>query len=281
MAGRFAAFSFVDRITSLAPGVRAEGFYLVPAGIARFAPSLMAEAVGQLAAWAAMARLDFRLRPVAGLAAETLYRGRIAPGERLDLAVEIDACDDEAIAYRGAASRGGACLLELDQCVGPMLPMAEFDSPEAMREDLATLCGAGAPSGRFTGVPELACRIVEHARGEALRAELEVPAAAAFFTDHFPRRPVLPGTLLVDCQATLAQRLAREAAPLQDAPGLETTRVCDVKMRSFVSPGQLLEIRVALIEATAAGARLSVAARADGKGVAAARIEVAPTGGGR
>lgn len=281
MAGRFSAFSFVDRITSFDPGAGAQGFYRVPAGIARFPQSLMAEAVGQLAAWAGMARLDFRLRPVAGLAAETVYRGRVEPGDRLDLEVEIEACDEEAIAYRGAASIRGACVLRLDHCVGPMLPMEEFDSPAAMRADLATLCGAGAPARRFGGVPELSSRIVEQTPGEALRAELEVPAAAEFFADHFPRRPVFPGTLLVDRLAALARRLAQDAAPLRDAPALETTRVCDVKIRSFVPPGERLEIRVGLLEASAAGASLTVAARAGRKGVATARIEVAPAGGAR
>lgn len=279
MAGRFSAFSFVDRITSFDPGARAQGFYTVPAGIGRFPQSLLAEAVGQLAAWAAMARLDFRLRPVAGLAAETVYRGRVEPGDRLDLEVEIETCDEEAIAYRGAALVRGACVLELGHCVGPMLPMEQFDSPAAMRADLATLCGAGAPGGRFSGVPDLSTRIVEQTAGEALRAELEIPATAEFFADHFPRRPVFPGTLLVDRLAALAQRLAHDAVPLKDAPALETTRVRDVKIRSFVPPAQRLEIRVALLEASAAGASLSVAARAEGKGVATARIEVAPAGG--
>ena len=46
------AFSFVDRITHRAGG-RIEGEYTVPAAATRFPASLMAEAVGQLAAWSA------------------------------------------------------------------------------------------------------------------------------------------------------------------------------------------------------------------------------------
>ena len=60
MGGRFGAFSFVDRITEVVPGMRARGSYQVPKGLDAFPSALAAEAVGQLAAWASMARLEFR-----------------------------------------------------------------------------------------------------------------------------------------------------------------------------------------------------------------------------
>ena len=81
MADHFAAFSFVDRITEYEPGRRARGRYAVPADIAAFPSCLVAEAVGQLAAWVAMAHIGFRGRPVAALANETRFRADVAPGE--------------------------------------------------------------------------------------------------------------------------------------------------------------------------------------------------------
>src|SRR6266568_4584151 len=107
MDDHFAAFSFVDRITVFEPGKRARGTFAVPADLAAFPACLVAEAVGQLAAWAAMDAIDFRGRPVAALATETVFHGDVAPGSRLDLAVEIDSCDDEAIAYGGVAEVDG------------------------------------------------------------------------------------------------------------------------------------------------------------------------------
>jgi len=73
MGGRFGAFSFVDRITHVEPGLRVRGRYHVPARVAEFPAALVAEAIGQLAAWASMAQLEFRRRPVAGLARETRF----------------------------------------------------------------------------------------------------------------------------------------------------------------------------------------------------------------
>src|SRR5687767_2637523 len=106
MAEHFAAFSFVDQITEFTPGVRARAQFTVPALLPAFPSCLVAEAVGQLAAWVAMAQVGFRGRPVAALANETRFHGEIAPGTVLELSVEIDSCDDEAVAYAGRATSG-------------------------------------------------------------------------------------------------------------------------------------------------------------------------------
>src|SRR3990172_3125605 len=100
MADRFSAFSFVDRITALEPGRRARGRFAVPAGLSEFSTCLVAEAGGQLAAWVAMAQAEFRRRPVAALSGETRIVGEAAPGEILDLGVEIESCDPDAVADR-------------------------------------------------------------------------------------------------------------------------------------------------------------------------------------
>ena len=47
----FRAYTFVDRLTTVQPGVSARGTYAVPAALNEFSSSLVAEATGQLAAW--------------------------------------------------------------------------------------------------------------------------------------------------------------------------------------------------------------------------------------
>src|SRR6185437_5406601 len=148
----YAAYSFVDRIDRFEAGKRAHATFAVPAGVGVFPSCLVAEAVGQLAAWVAMDRIDFRGRPVAALATETRFLGDAKPGDTLDLAVDILECDDDAVAYNGHASIGARRIIELVDCLGPMLPVAEFDAPETLRERLALLCGAGAKAERFRGV---------------------------------------------------------------------------------------------------------------------------------
>ncbi len=277
MADRFSAFSFVDRITGFEPGAAAAGRYAIPAHLLRFPGALVAEAIGQLAAWTSMTKLDFRVRPVAGLAGEALFSGIAAPGDSLELAVALESCDEGAVAYGGSATIAGRAVLELRHCVGPMLPMAEFDDPQAVRADFAVLAGPGAPPARIRTLPEPDVAIVERVPGKSLTATLRVPLAAPFFGDHFPRRPVFPGTLLLDRQLELALDLAREAA----APGARPApaRVTDVKMRAFIAPGQAVEIRIGLQPEGPGGFAASLAARVDGKTVATGRAEIAAGGG--
>jgi 3-hydroxymyristoyl/3-hydroxydecanoyl-(acyl carrier protein) dehydratase len=275
MSERFRAFSFVDRITQCADG-RIEGQYTVPANATRFPASLMAEAVGQLAAWSAMAQLDFAFRPVAGLASETRYHRIAAPGQTLRLEANIERCDPEAVAYSGRALIDGRIALELVDCVGPMLPMGEFDDPEAVRADFDTLCTVGAAVGRFTGVPAPLVELQKHAVGQRLRATLQVPLrqGTPYFDDHFPRRPVFPGTLLLDALAGLAVQLAHEAMPGPASAALMPRVVSQVKIRSFTAPGTTLDLEIDLLEQVDDGARLKLGARNEGKTIATARIEV-------
>jgi len=276
MSGRFRSFSFVDRITRREGG-RIEGHFGVPLGVP-FPASLMAEAVGQLAAWSAMAQLDFAHRPVAGLANAVHYHALPHPGCTLQLQADIERCDAEAVAYSGKAFVDGRLALELQDSVGPMLPMDEFDDPHALRADFHTLLGAGAPRGRFGGVPEPVLQELQAVPGERLSAVLQVPESAPYFEDHFPRRPVFPGTLLMDALATLSLQLAQQSAPLAAAGPLVTQKVSQVKIRSFTAPGAQLQLEVVLQEIDAQRARLKVSARNDDKTVATARIEVSPLG---
>ena len=268
----FAAYSFVDRITQFDAGMRARGTFAIPAQIDAFPSALVAEAVGQLAAWVAMDAIDFRGRPVAALATETRLLGDATPGARLDLAVDLQQCDDDAVAYDGHASIGGRRIVELADCLGPMLPVADFDSPGALRERLALLRDGGAREGRFDGVDDIAVNVATAVPGKSLHATIDVPSAAPFFADHFPRRPVFPATLLLDLMMRGAMDVAR--APEALGPHARATRITHVKMRSFIVPSQRLEVEIALGPVHDSAAKAMLSAKTDGKLVASARLEV-------
>jgi 3-hydroxymyristoyl/3-hydroxydecanoyl-(acyl carrier protein) dehydratase len=272
MPDRFTAFSFVDRITALEAGRRARGCFAIPAALPAFSTGLVAEAVGQLAAWLAMAHAEFQRRPVAALSGDTRIVGEATPGAILDLGVEIESCDQDAIAYAGWARVAGTPLLELSRCVGPMLPLEDFDAPEAVRRDFETICGPGAPPNRFPGITTPDLSLTDRIPGQRLRAILHVPVSAPFFGDHFPRRPVFPATLLLDAHIRLAMQLAEETLPAGQR--FRPARVADVKMRSFILPGQPVEIETGMRSATDRAAELTLAATVDGKRVATGRMEM-------
>src|SRR4029077_13735407 len=246
MSDHFAAFSFVDRITEFAPGAHARGWYAVPRDIAEFPSCLVAEAVGQLAAGVAMDKLGYRGRPVAALATETLFEGSVEPGDLLELDVDIDDCDDEVIAYGGRAKVNGRQVIELRHCLGPMLPVEELDSPDALRERFALLRGRGAAAGGFRGVAPVPLTVDDRVPAKSLHATLMVPEHAAFFGDHFPRRPVFPATLLLDAQMRMAVALA--ASYTGDA-SWSPSLMSNVKMRAFITPGEEVDLEARMLSA--------------------------------
>jgi len=241
MDGHFQAFTFVNRINALDPGISVRGKYFIPPNIKNFPQSLVAEAVGQLAAWGAMSAADFKCRPVAGIAGQIELLSPVRPGQTLELSVELESVDDEAAAYHGAASADGIPAIRLQNCVGPMLPVEEFDDPQSLREHFALLCAGGSTPGGFGGIPPLEFVRTGGEPGKSARATLQVPASAGFFADHFPRRPVFPGALLMNLNLQLAGALAVEI-PMPDGGRWNLRTVSDMKLRTFIPPGEPLEL---------------------------------------
>ena len=273
MGDHFSAFSFVDRIREYTRrGPHARGFFTIPDGLHAFPSCLVAEAVGQLASWVAMDHIDFRGRPVAALALETRFLRDVAPGETLELGVELESCDDEAVSYRGWADVDGSRALELIDCLGPMLPLDEFDSPLVLKERFDVLCGAGAPAGRFHGINGFHVEPGTIVPGKSATATLYVPDAAPFFHDHFPRRPVFPATLLLNEMIELALKAARTNG---SGTSLVPERMTNVKVRSFTPPGQRLDLSVELAVSGGGAIVASLTARAEGRMVATAQVDLA------
>ncbi len=276
MDEHFRAFTFVDRIHAIEPGVRLRGSYAIPADIPSFPGVLVAEAVGQLAALGAMAAVDFKSRPVAGLAGSIELLAPVRPGQVLELAAELESVDIEAVAYAGTAEADGVPIIRLQQCVGPMIPLEEFDDPQALRERFALLRGPGARSGAFGGVPSLPLEQTTGEPGQSLCAKVQVPAAAPFFADHFPRRPVFPGTLLMKANLELTAALATQLPPPAAGGQWVPRGMSDVKLRAFTPPGEILEIEARLSQLSPRAAIVSVTTRKDKKVISTGRVLLAP-----
>jgi len=248
MNGHFRAFSFVDRITSVQPGVQVRGGYQIPPGLNSFPIPLVAEAVGQLAAWSAMAALDFKFRPVAGIAASIELLAPVRPGQTLELAADLDSVDAEAVSYCGVAHADGVPIVRLNHCVGPMLPQEDFDDAETVKDRFALLCNGGATPGAFGGVPEINFENISSDPGRWIRANLPIPASAPFFADHFARRPVFPGTLFIHKVLQLAADVAKDIPAAKDGDVWVARFISDGKMRLFIPPGDCLQFEAKFLK---------------------------------
>ena len=246
---------------------------------------LVAEAIGQLGAWVAIAHSGFRDRPIPALIGRVQVLETLCAGDELELEVELERLDRGprgAVLMRGRATKRGRGLLELGDCLSPLLALEEFDDPERARARFALLCAPdSAPQATAfdwvaaAGDPLLdlgpVCVAAEGDPAARLRAELLLPDESAIFDDHFPRRPVLPASLVLDQVARLAVSLA--GAP-GSAPVVQAACIGPVKLRTFVAPGSRLELVVSARSGALAGRVFDGRATLADRLVASATIEV-------
>jgi 3-hydroxymyristoyl/3-hydroxydecanoyl-(acyl carrier protein) dehydratase len=265
-------FSFVDHICSIEPGARVRGQYAVPCGVPDFSPSLVVEAVGQLAAWAAMSKLDFQRRPVAGIAGSVEFFDCVEPGQKIELSADLESVDAEAVSYCGLAICNGKTLVRLQNCVGPMVNVEHFDDPQSLRERFALLCANNGIHNNFEGIPSIAPLGVESQAGQSISGTIQVPATAAFFADHFPRRPVFPGTLLMHANLQLIRQFVEQLAPPAEYMRWDPRTVRDVKLRTFIPPGELLQSEAKMLENSGDGPVISLETRNGRRTIGTARV---------
>lgn len=289
MSGRFAAFSFVDRIIEIEGLKRVTGCFTIPTDVTRFPVSLVAEAIGQLAAWVAMDHVGFTKRPVAALAGETQLFHIPQPGDTLALEVDIESCDDQAIVYRGRARVNGQIVLELLDTLGSMLDTAEFDDPEKLRADFDCLTQTGRAVGAFKGIAPPNLTALQRSEPtdvnqstDSVQYRLAIPAHAPYFEDHFPKRPVFPATLLLDALLHIAYPLALNSLPGQQShhSQLMASRITNVKVRAFTPPGAELILFAQTpewLEDQPDTCCVKVGARSGDKTIAGARIYFSKT----
>ena len=272
MDEHFRAFSFVDRITGIQPGVSIRGQYTIPPTVNGFPASLVAEATGQLAAWSAMAAVNFSHRPVAGIAGRIELLSTVHPGQMLELEAQLESVDTETVGYSGTAQADGVPVIRLLDCVGPMVPTDEFDDPQALRDRLKLLCAAGVTPGAFGGVPALELERGGGEPGQLARAVLRLPAHAPIFADHFPRRAVFPGTLLMHANLQTAALLADELPSGNGATWVPRI-VSDVKLRAFIDPGQTLSLQAKRMGQSDRSLSVAVESRINQRLIGSAEVE--------
>ena len=253
-------FHFVDQILELDPGRHAIGVKHVTSGdifvraTAGGAPALLSciigEALGQLGAWSVMAANDFALRPVAGVVGEVAITGEAAVGDTVLLDTTIDSLTDDSVIYHAVASVDGETVLRLENSLGPMLPIEQFNNPEELRERFARIHVPGAPAeappaGGEAAVPYDASfdEILSFEPGYQAGAVRTLSGSEDFLADHFPHKPVLPLSLLLESLLQLGQKLL-EGGDSRYFP----TAARKVKMKRFVEPGSSLVAKIRVAE---------------------------------
>jgi 3-hydroxyacyl-[acyl-carrier-protein] dehydratase len=78
-----------------------------------------------------------------------------------------------------------------------------------------------------------------------IAVEAQVPQHNTIFEGHFPGYPIMPGVLLIEAMAQTSGWLLIALHKFERMPFLAAVK--EAKMRSFVSPGQMLDIDASIV----------------------------------
>ncbi|MCE0724872.1 MULTISPECIES: hydroxymyristoyl-ACP dehydratase [Legionella] len=295
-------FLFVDRIVESSPGQLIRGVKHVTSndafltvdeqGRPCFISSLIGETLGQLAAWNVMELQGFTRRPVAGIVARASMHRQAYVGETLLLESFIERLDDSVMQYRSEAKVGNELVFSIDGALGPLLPMADFIDLDEIKQQFAEINRPGDWSAiskesapvldddlimglDLPVVPMTFDRVRSSQSGVSLIAEKRISRAAPYFADHFPRKPVLPLTVLLECKLNLANEFIRRAGyPVH----YKISELRKIKMNDFVYPGDILECSVTVKKQTEDELILSFRSEVTGKRVCVVDVVLIPRG---
>jgi 3-hydroxyacyl-[acyl-carrier-protein] dehydratase len=99
-----------------------------------------------------------------------------------------------------------------------------------------------------------------------ITAHAQVPQTSTIFEGHFPGHPLMPGVLLIESMAQASGWLIIGITRFERMPFLAAVR--EAKLRTFVSPGQVLWLTASLVHEGSGFAVTKAAVEADGKTVA-------------
>lgn len=262
------SFLFVDSIVELVEGEYVKGIKHVTYDDLYlsydwednicFPSALIGETLGQLAAWNVMQCHDFELRPVAGIAANVTLLQAVKPGDTLVLESFIDKLDSEVVEYHSLASVNSQCVFKLGSALGPLLSMADFIDRPTVKNQFDQIIQTNLEANEALTMQ--ACQPIQQTRwqpkvhfdfdailelkpGHSLSAVKLINKSAPYFADHFPLKPVMPMTVLLESQLRLARYFLLQSDLGQ---GLKKFEIRRAKMNEFVSPGSQVHCQLKL-----------------------------------
>lgn len=273
------AFHFVDRIYAYEPRrsirglknvTRNEGFfYWLPDGRRVLSPAVITEALCQLGGWLKIVSTDFARRPVLLADEKTEYLGMVEAGAQINLHVETIDFGDDVVVTKGTASVDGEPVLVGHCCRGYLLPLTDFDDPQRVRRQFENLYRPALQDVQRVGKGATALKpiagyktfdalrfldgIIEHQVGAKVIGFKNFSACEPYFATHFPRKPCVPGVLLLTFMGEVCQYLVKDhlEAPIRGR-ALVPTFIQNVRFRKFVEPGDQCVLEAKVLRGNAA-----------------------------
>lgn len=263
-------FLFVDRLLEVVPGKRAVGVKNVAMsepGLVELTPGCpllplahAAESIAHCISWLVIVSMDFRVKPVAVTTGKMSFDGWARPGDQLRIEVDILSMNEEDALCSGRALVDGRVIATLENGICAYVPLEALEDEALVRARYRFLCGEEPDAdavwsadgleerwpfvaGQLWPYP-LVDRVVAWEPGTRLVAVKAVTRIESILDDHFPKRPVMPGTIMAEALSQVGQCLLERGRPESpDPPRRATLReVTSIKFRRFLQPGDLLRM---------------------------------------
>lgn len=218
--------------------------YVTLGGDQRIAPGIISEAIGQLASWKCINDNDFSARPVFLFADKIRVFSEVRPGSTLELRADIHEVNSETVRFSGQALCNGTVVQAISDCSGYFLPLAELEDPGVTRSRYRSMTNGGIAALDSPVEPYSFFNLIEDSAdivtGKSIHARVKLSQNEPFYADHFPRMPVTPIVVLnelIGAASCMLQSGKKERC-------LSVRRISGIKIRSFVRPGDEIEIKV-------------------------------------
>ncbi len=265
-------FLFVDRICALEKGKRVraiknisgeEGFLEeVFPGLPVLSPVIAAEAAAQALSWLIVEARDFTVKPLITVLEDYVCHKHVQPGDQIAMEGEVESLQRESALARARILINDTPAIEINHGVCYLFPLAELQDPAEARQQFQSLCEkAGqmehrttprsplvrddaAPRRQYSGID----RIVSYEAQQRIVGLKNITTTADYFRDHFPRKPLLPGVVIMDALLDCARILINHALRTHgcDTKQAVLSRAQKVKFRRFVQPGDQLVLQAAM-----------------------------------
>ncbi len=295
-------FLFVDRILELEKGKSAVGIknvsfsdeYLVNIvpGFPVLPRSFTIEAISQLISWLVIYTKDFAVKPVAVMTDSTKFSGDIRPGDQMLIKAEIKTLHDEDALCAGSVEVDGKVVSELENGVCAFVPMEELEYVEMVKKRAYSLVGSRdlqqfiAETDLSIGEPgmfdndrhfdlNLVDKVLDLKAGDYIVGVKSMTMTEDFVVDHFPKRHVMPGTMIIESLVHLAEKLIQETA--KESAGtlvkilLKENR--KIKFRKYVRPGDQIVMNLKLVDISDNTALAKAKVTVENKLVTSAQME--------
>ncbi len=294
-------FLFVDRILEFEKNKSAAGIKNVSFSdeyLANIAPgfpimprSLSVEAIAQLFSWLTIFSMDFTVKPIAVMARNMKFYGDARPGDQMFLNVEIMSMHETEAICKGTVTVDGKIITELNDAICAFIPMDEMEDVSIVKDISFSLFANRSVKDyiknksntlrefsdpdRHNYKLNLVDNILELEPGKHIRGVKNFVRSDDVASDHFPRKPVMPGTMMIESLAQISERLLARTVKEKNGSNIKILlkEMTKTKFRKFVEPGDQLTLDVNLIKLEDDSALVKAKATVEGKLAVSSQIE--------